>query len=348
MLSHLLASDREWRFASPPPRKRKLPQQTVATGKASARPLAHTKAKMARASLGQTEAASAKRVEEMVGLAHESDTCHWGWHSCEPGAEMCFRCNFIRHKADITRHEPWCTPRPSFMGGHWRLGCDVCYWYHRARRREKHKGRRGCDIRASACANHSFRHNGTYAKLEKTIKQHATTTGHRVAVVASKALSQRLPARIIEVAESRPLATECLADGRNGEDTAQSTDAAKLVAETASAVVDDRNLLKGRVPQIQDWLDAWAESTEHMAFHKQARILGKKGQHRYNNLRRVRRKQIRVIAEARREDIRKQLGEAQFISVSMDDRKYEKVLRLRCDAPSNHFVRRGILGVLSL
>ena len=121
-------------------------------------------------------------------------------------------------------------------------------------------------------------------------------------------------------------ASESLADGRNGEDTAQSTEAAQLVAETASAVVDDRNLLKGRVPQIQDWLDAWAESTEHMAFHKQARILGKKGQQRYNNLRRMRKKQIRVSADARREDIRKQLGEAQFISVSMDDRKYEQEL----------------------
>ena len=151
-----------------------------------------------------------------------------------------------------------------------------------------------------------------------------------------------------EAAESRPLATKSLANENTEDDTARLTEAGKVVAETESDIFDDRWLLKGRVPQVQDWLDAWAESTEQVAFHKQARILGKKGQLRHNNLRRMRRKQIRVIAEARRSNIREQLREAQFISISMDDRKYEKVLRFRCDAPSEPFVRRGILGVMSL
>ena len=147
-----------------------------------------------------------------------------------------------------------------------------------------------------------------------------------------------------EAAESQPLATESLAKG----DTARLTEAEKVVAETESDIFDDRCLLKGRVPQAQDWLDAWAESTEHVSFHKQARILGKKGRLRHNNLRRMRIKQIRVIAEVKRSDIRKQLREAQFISISMDDRKYEKLLRFRSDAPSEPFVHRGILGVMSL
>ena len=54
------------------------------------------------------------------------------------------------------------------------------------------------------------------------------------------------------------------------------------------------------------------------------------------------------MAEARREVLRKQLGEAQFISLSMDDRQYQKIIRFRCDAPSKPFVCKGILGVMSL
>ena len=60
----------------------------------------------------------------------------------------------------------------------------------------------------------------------------------------------------------------------------------------------------------------------------------------YNNckhLRRIRRKQVRIMAEARREDLRKQLSEAQFISLSMDERQYQKIVRFRCDAPSTPF-----------
>ena len=126
-------------------------------------------------------------------------------------------------------------------------------------------------------------------------------------------------------------------------------DTAKVIDEARSEVLDDRRLLKGRVPQGQDWLDAWAESTEQVAFHKQARLVGKKMLSRIQvNLRRIRREQVRIMAEARREVLRRQFGEAQFISVSMDDRKYQKIVRFRCDAPSKPFVRRGILGVMAL
>ena len=85
-----------------------------------------------------------------------------------------------------------------------------------------------------------------------------------------------------------------------------------------------------------------------MAIHTQERLNTKKQQHKLNNLRRVRRRQVRVMAETRREDVRKWLGQAQFISLSMDDRQYQKIIRFRCDAPTKPFVHRGILGVLSL
>jgi hypothetical protein len=54
------------------------------------------------------------------------------------------------------------------------------------------------------------------------------------------------------------------------------------------------------------------------------------------------------MAETHREVIRKRLGEAQFISLSMDDRQYQKVICFRCDAPREPYVHSGILGVMGL
>ena len=52
------------------------------------------------------------------------------------------------------------------------------------------------------------------------------------------------------------------------------------------------------------------------------------------------------MAEAHREVIRERLGQAQSISLSMDEREYIKVIRYRCDAPGKPYVHRGILGVM--
>ena len=54
------------------------------------------------------------------------------------------------------------------------------------------------------------------------------------------------------------------------------------------------------------------------------------------------------MAETRREVLRERLGKAQFISLSLDERQYEKVVRFRCDAPGEPDVHRGILGVMGL
>ena len=62
----------------------------------------------------------------------------------------------------------------------------------------------------------------------------------------------------------------------------------------------------------------------------------------------VRRKQFRVMSETRREYLRKILGQAQFISLSLGGGKYQKDVRFRCDAPAEPYVHRGILGVVGL
>ena len=123
---------------------------------------------------------------------------------------------------------------------------------------------------------------------------------------------------------------------------------ASVADEAVAELADDKSLLKGRVPQVDDWVDAWAESTEKVSFRKQARIWSKKRCARARNLRQIRRKQLKIIAEVRRQDIREQLRRATYIGLSMDERQYLKIVRYRCDAPTKPFVHRGVLGVLSL
>ena len=95
------------------------------------------------------------------------------------------------------------------------------------------------------------------------------------------------------------------------------------------------------MPQVDDWVDAWAESTEQVSFRNQARIRVKKGCVRARNLRQTRRKQRNIISEVRRQDIREQLRPATCIGLSMDEGRYLKIVRYRCDAPTKPFVPRG-------
>ena len=92
------------------------------------------KAMITMASNGKTN-----KVEDLVGSVHESDFAHWMRHGDEPSSSTCGRCTFLRNKAEFRREYPWLTPRPTFMGGHWRLGCDVCSWRCKNSEREKHK-----------------------------------------------------------------------------------------------------------------------------------------------------------------------------------------------------------------
>ena len=115
------------------------------------------------------------------------------------------------------------------------------------------------------------------------------------------------------------------------------TVASSCITEARHDYVDDKQLLKGRVPQSDDWVKAWAECTEKLAFRKQERLEGKREGERRPNFRRIRRKQVRIMAEARRMDIRQELSEATSITLAMDDRKHRKLIRYRCDAPKAPF-----------
>ena len=105
--------------------------------------------------------------EDLVGSVHESDVDHWKRHGVEPSLSPCGPCIFIPNKAELQREHPWLTPRPSFMGGHWRLGCDACHWLSKNSQREQHQGRRGCKVRASCLAAFNFVPNGVEFQIRK-------------------------------------------------------------------------------------------------------------------------------------------------------------------------------------
>ena len=277
-----------------------------------------------------------------VGSVHESDETHWKQHSGDPSSSSCCRCFYIRRKAELRREFPWLGPRPTHMGGHWRLGCDVCHWMRSNKKKEIHQGRRGSNERASVFAGFNFLRNAAAGIIRDRLNHHRCEEGHKIAVGASHQLAKALPASTVAATETiQPLAD-------NVSQPLAGNMAEECIAAAAAQVLGDNALLKGHVPQVQEWLDAWAESTEQIAFRKQARLAGKRLVRTRRNLRQVRRKQLKVMAECRRRHIRQMLRKAQFISLSMDERKYQKIVRFRCDAPREPYVHRGILGVMAL
>ena len=294
--------------------------------------------------------------EEFVGSVFESNADHIARHRGTPHELMCPRCHYIRNKTDIQRWAPWAAPRPRHMGGAWRLGCDVCTWALGNRTaREKHASRRGNDIRASTFARQNFTCNTRYCDFELKLRAHAQCQYHRVASSAANRLAGQFPRRMLRETEPhvapggkeasvRPMAQET-AEG-NDEACFDENSLQEAMSLASADVGADKSLLKGKVPQITDWINAWAEATEHVSFRKQVRIWGKKNGRKIHDYRRkVRRNQLKVIAETRREDVRKHLRRATCISLALDERKYKKIVRFRCDAPKRPFFFRGILGV---
>ena len=94
---------------------------------------------------------------------------------------------------------------------------------------------------------------------------HAAHEGRKAATRASSRLLQRLPQRLLNecaadaAGDIRPLAN---AGVSKCSDEAVAELAASVADEAVAELTDDKSLLKGRVPQVDDWVDAWAESTE--------------------------------------------------------------------------------------
>jgi hypothetical protein len=125
----------------------------------------------------------------------------------------------------------------------------------------------------------------------------------------------------------------------------------ELTADDAAAELasSDRKLFKGRVPQLQDWVDTWISMTEGQPIRMQQRSQKKRGH--IVRSRHCIRKQRRILADVEREKHRKWLRVATSITLSLDEGKYKKVVRFRCDTPvpvakGKPAVAKGVLGIV--
>ena len=117
------------------------------------------------------------------------------------------------------------------------------------------------------------------------------------------------------------------------------------------------------MPSPAEWKDAWAELSEVCSLVKIGRMTEKKagsgGEKKAgaNRIRKRRRKQLLVMAEVTRRRIRKALMRATSITLALDESKYRKIVRFRCDVPSrcrdrsrwrgaSGFSYSGVLGLL--
>ena len=315
------------RFGPPVARQPKASQRkgdTITPTKPKKQPAAAKKCRIS--SIKNPAVGGNDKPEQDVGSVHESDESHWKRHSGDPCRFYCCRCRYIRHKEEFRREFPWLGPRPARMGGHWRLGCDACHWMSK-----KSPGARRelgwTFARARAWAGFEFSYNGLGGLFKQQIKQNNKKEGHKIAIGASHRLAKVLPAYTVEAA-FQPLADNVfqpvadkmatiqpLAD--NVSQPVADNMAEKCIAAATAQVLDEGALLKGYVPRVQDWLSAWAVFTEQISFRKQARLAGKRLRWIRGNVRKVRRKQLKVMAECRRRHLRQILRKAQFISLSM-------------------------------
>lgn len=77
------------------------------------------------------------------------------------------------------------------------------------------------------------------------------------------------------------------------------------------------SIWRGRVPQLEEWRDAWADTSSFMAFRKQEKIATKKQSQQAASLRKRRRKMLAVQAELVRRRIRKTLRHASSITLAL-------------------------------
>jgi hypothetical protein len=137
---------------------------------------------------------------------------------------------------------------------------------------------------------------------------------------------------------------------------------------------------KGRVPKPKDWLDCFVETSNLVSWRKQAKLhMQKSGQasggplapkpelakapgnatsspaqplaaprETFENLRKRRRKQTRIMAEVVRRKHRQILGKAKFCTLALDEAQGRKLVHFRCDTQKAPWYHQGTLGIFNV
>ena len=284
---------------------------------------------------GQQKRSAARAKGWETGFACQSSAEHIKGHGGLK--EDCQRCVWIKNKSLFQRlghfsgagsERTFIAERPAALGGEWGLGCWVCAAAHAAKRKlacgspsapkssklkryehTKRRARLGCKW-----ALYKIKRIGSIDILRQSLYQHIPSRGHRLAVAALASASS--------VQGHLALAEGPFRAG--GEFFAKPA----CSGDAASEFTMDEEIFAGKVPQIKDWVDAWADVSSSISFLKQERCAKKKGEYLKGRWRRM---MLSIIAEAVRTATRKRLREATCITLSVDDSKRRKLIRFRCD-----------------
>ena len=182
----------------------------------------------------------------------------------------CARCGYRRHSKSwhrmaslsltARRSVSWLAPKPSSMGGQWGLGCLVCAAALAETSGSKKKallkggaGWRQANLRAGKWARFSVTRLCGFRQSAAAILNHMASGYHRKAVAKWQA-AQVVDNTALQTA-SPPMTASSDAILPKG---AQAGLTAVPVVVDEPEDIESTALLKGRVPQLQDWVDAWA------------------------------------------------------------------------------------------
>ena len=239
-----------------------------------------------RAAAGATSGCSQVplRRRSRLGPAAEPLEVHRAKHRYQSQRIKCTRCQY--HDNGLKRRFPWSSERTT---GSWAVGCAPCAMLRSA-------------PGAAGRLNRYARYEGLTQNKKKSrnsaahyLMSHELGEAHKIAVSRFPCLpaSAKLAIDICPATSSSNGSKE--SDGDNPK-SAVGDESAALAADDAAAALarSDRELLKGYVPQLQDWVDTWIAVTEGHSIRMQRRTQKKNG--RIVRSRHCIRKQRRILA----------------------------------------------------
>ena len=239
---------------------------------------------------------SEKDADLRAGDAQETDAEHSRRHPPQHlcrWASTCARCAYQLWLRKRACPPQWLRPKPKFMGGAWGLGCTYCA---AGRYSEAVQQRRQCTLRwnkqnrfckqavprASKWSQYGVKRLLTCKRFTWFINQHASTDGHRMAVGVFHGPAFHLAASGAGFSNyaSRTTDTQPHAEIIANTSVTANLKAHPQVLEKSLDVtgMPALDLFRGRVPQVKDWLDVWADSSSAISvqgcqYHYQFRCL---------------------------------------------------------------------------
>ena len=282
--------------------------------------------------------------------------------------------SFMKVPTRIAHCTTWLAPKPAFASGTWGLGCCVCAAAACTQELQSKRNRAratGIDYRRlsridTKWTNYEQRRFPCF--LTDAMSKHASTALHREAVDIMcrpevHLLAGKDALRSVGTAAGGADNDGAACSASNEDGAACSASMADGAACSASWSFSEANIagkclgagdgsaqrrldiFGGRVPQVQDWVEAWADFTSFCSVRKQCSMALKRGERCRRN---QRRKMLAIQAETARSRTRKRVREATSLTIAVDECAARKVLRVCGDMPTAPFTFQGILGMVHL